>query len=194
MEPVSADSAQRPVASPQITRPPGSRPTPPEIRLVRDLGVEHPVAVRLGLQRRAPANLRRHLERAVLRFTVLVAADLTAFAIMRALIRAVRDGAVLGEGVAAGLRWALPAGYLNGWQFAAALFVGLLVMGNYGPGDRRRDPRRLFAACALAAALPLWMTLWTRGLEPVLIHYTGIVALVWLGLVIERRVIDRVVG
>src|SRR6266446_3067097 len=68
------------------------------------------------------------------------------------------------------LRW-LPVGILNGWQYAAALFVGLLVLGNYGPGDQRRDPKRLFLACALATALPLWMTIWSRGVELVTVQY-----------------------
>src|SRR5206468_1872965 len=80
----------------------------------------------------------------------------------------------------------------NGWQFAAALFVGLLVMGTYGPGDLRRDMRRLFLACALATALPLWMRIWTRGLEPVLVQYVLTTVLVWLGLVAERLTVDRI--
>src|SRR2546425_5605984 len=126
-----------------------------------------PVRVRLGLQRRAAANLRRHLGRAAYRFTVLVVADLSSFYVMRELVRAVRDYALLGDRVASEAQSILPTGILNGWQYAAALFVGLLVMGNYGQGDRRRDTRRLFLACALATALPLWMTIWTRGLEPV---------------------------
>ena len=87
-----------------------------------------------------------------------------------------------------------PTGSLNGWQYAVALFVGLVVVGAYGPGDQRRDPRRLFAACALATALPLWATLWTRGVEPVLLQYAATVVLVWLALVAERLTIDRVVA
>ena len=195
MEPLSTDKSPVRAAGTPLTSAPstGARPTPPEMRLASDLGVERPVAVRLGLQRRAPANLRRHLRRAIVRFGVLAAADLAAFGLMRALIRAVRDYAVLGVGVAGGVGGVVPRGYLNGWQFAVAMFVGLLVMGNYGPGDRRRDPGRLFAACALAAALPLWMTIWTRGLEPMLVQYAATAVLLWLGLVAERRMVDRVV-
>src|SRR5207244_5626057 len=66
--------------------------------------------------------------------------------------------------------------------------------GNYGRGDQRRDARRLFIASALATALPLWMTLWTRGLEPVLVQYAFTTLLVWAGLVAERRAIDRIVA
>src|SRR2546426_911043 len=113
---------------------------------------------------------------------------------MRTLVRAVRDGAVLGYGLAGDVRAVLPSGILNGWQYAVALFVGLVVTGSYGPGDRRRDQRRLFFACALATALPLWMTIWTRGLEPVLVQYALTVVLVWAGLLGERTTVDWLVA
>src|SRR5213079_2990063 len=88
----------------------------------------------------------------------------------------------------------LPPGILNGWQYAVALFVALFLTGNYGRGDQRRDPRRLLIACALATALPLWMTIWTRGLEPVMVQYTITTLLVWAGLLAERRVVDGIVA
>src|SRR6266511_2199387 len=113
-----------------------------------------PVRVRLGLQRRAPTNIRRHLLRALRRFVALVVTDLAAFYVMRELVRGARDYAVLGIGAPEGAGQILPVGILTSWQYAAALFVGLLVTGNYGPGDRRRSPWRLFLGCALATALP----------------------------------------
>jgi exopolysaccharide biosynthesis polyprenyl glycosylphosphotransferase len=152
-----------------------------------------PVRVRLGLQRRAQVNLRHHLLRAVRRFGVLLVADLGSFYVMRGLLRAVRDQAVLGDTMVRAVSDVLPRGILNGWQFAAALVVGLLVLGNYGPGDLRRNPRRLFLACALATALPLWMTIWTRGLEVVALQYVMTTTLVWLGLVTERWALDRAI-
>lgn len=154
---------------------------------------EGSVRERLGLQQRAAINLRRHTLRAARRFVVLVVADLASFYLMRELVRAVRDGGILGDGIAGKLQTALPPGILNGWQYAAALFVALLLTGNYGQGDLRRDPRRLLAACALATALPLWMTIWTRGLEAVIVQYASTIVLVWVGLVAERRVMDRIV-
>src|SRR5213080_2820672 len=39
-----------------------------------------------------------------------------------------------------------------------------------------------------------WMTIWTRGLEPVLVQYAFTTLLVWAGLVAERRAIDRIVA
>lgn len=152
-----------------------------------------PVRVRLGLQRRAQTNLRRHFVRAARRFAVLVVADLASFYVMRALLRAVRDETVLGGWLGGTIAAVLPRGILNGWQFAAAIFVALIVTGNYGPGDLRRNPRRLFLACALATALPLWMTIWTRGLELVAVQYLVTTALVWLGLVSERLLLDRAI-
>ncbi|HTY06352.1 MAG TPA: hypothetical protein VMC86_07535, partial [Gemmatimonadales bacterium] len=87
-----------------------------------------------------------------------------------------------------------PRGILNGWQYAVALILGLVVMGNYGRGDQRRDPRRLLTACALATALPLWMTVWTRGVGVVAAQYTVTTLAVWLSLAGERRLIDWVVA
>jgi len=151
-----------------------------------------PADVRLQLQRWAPANLRQHMRRGVVRLTALIAADLVSLVIMRALVRAARDDELLGGRLATWLQAQLPAGYLTGWQFAVALLLGLVVFRTYGPGDRRRDPGRLFAACALATALPLWSTLWTRGIAPVVLEYSLTVVLVWLGLVAERLTIDRI--
>ena len=158
------------------------------------LKLDPPAQIRLGLQRRASYNLRRHVNRAAVRFVALVVSDLAAFGLMRALIRAVRDGAVLGDWLAGKVQLVLPPGYMNGWQFASALFVGLLVLGNYGPGDRRRDAWRLFLACSLATALPLWTMLWARGLEVVLIEYFLTVILVWAGVVSERLILDRIIS
>jgi exopolysaccharide biosynthesis polyprenyl glycosylphosphotransferase len=151
-------------------------------------------ADRLRLQGRAPANLRRHLLRGLVRFALLAGADLVSFVLMRILVQAVRDQAAVGAWVAQRAHTVMARGVLNGWQFAAALFVALVVTGNYGTGDRRRDPRRLFFAAALATALPLWMTLWSpRGLDVVLAQYVLTAGLVWLGLVAERQAIDGVV-
>ena len=147
---------------------------------------------RLSLQRRAPSTLRRHLARAVGRFAVLLTADLTAFAILRELYRSVGEGALLGDWVSNTVHRLLPAGYLDGWQYALALVLGLIVTGNYGAGDRRRDAARLFWGCALATALPLWAPLWDRGLGLVAAQYSVTTVVVWLGLVAVRFGIDAV--
>src|SRR5438876_11816414 len=156
--------------------------------------LDAPVRLRLGLQRHAAANLRHHVLRSVRRFIVLLLADLGSFYVMRELVRAVRDDGILGPAIATPLQSTIARGILNGWQYAVALFVALLVTGNYGRGDQRRDTRRSFFACALATALPLWMTIWTRGLEPVIVQYAITTVLVWAGLVAERNVVDRIVA
>ena len=145
-----------------------------------------PVAVQLGLQQQAPSNLRRHVARGALRVGTLFAADLVSFVMMRAFVQAVRDDRVLGAGVANLLQIVLARGILNGWQFGVALVIALLVTGSYGPGDRRRDPRRLFAAAALATAMPMWAALWTRGVDLALLQYAITGGLVWIGLMGER--------
>jgi exopolysaccharide biosynthesis polyprenyl glycosylphosphotransferase len=151
------------------------------------------VRLRLDLQRRARYNLRRHVLRGATRFAVLVLADLASFAVMRELIRAVRNEATFGSWLSTIAQSVTPQGVLNGWQYASALFVSLLVLGCYGTGDRRRDVRRLFAAAALATALPLWMTIWTRGLDVTLLQYSLATVLVWAGLACERLTVDRLI-
>ncbi len=183
-----------------ITNPAGEAPPQAEPQRRRaaaaptDRRRDTPLRLRMGLQQRAQTNFRRHLTRAVRRLAVLLLADLASFYVMRALLRAVRDDAALGNWIAGQLSAVLPKGILNGWQFAAALLVGLLVTGNYGPGDQRRDPRRLFLACALATALPLWMTIWARGMELVAVQYLLTTTLVWVGLVTQRLTLDRAIA
>src|SRR5438093_3609409 len=183
-----------PMAAPSVTWS-GPRPAVRHRDIAAEashLKLDKPAAVRLHLQRRAPVNLRSHVRRGALRLAVLVAADMLAFGVMRELVRAVRDRQMLGSAVARGMQAAFPSGTLNGWQFAVALFVGLLVAGSYGQGDKRRDSARLFAACALATALPLWTMLFTRGVQPVLLQYAATVVLVWLCLLGERLTINRI--
>ena len=157
-----------------------------------------PARATMDLQRRAPRNLRRHLERATLRLLVLLTADLVAFAALRELHRLVGEGEALGAVVARPIATLLPAGYLDGWQYAAALIIGLFVTGNYGPGDARRAPKRLLAGCLLATALPLWAALWQRGLGLVAAQFAVTTGVVWIALVAFRFALDvvdaRVVG
>jgi exopolysaccharide biosynthesis polyprenyl glycosylphosphotransferase len=187
-------SGASPAAPPLETRSARQLRVPATLETVR-AALHEDARVRLRLQRQAPGNRRRHVARAVRRFVVLVVADLAAYGVMRQLLRAVRDYAAVGASAAQSLRLVAPRGMLNGTQYAVALLVSLLLTGNYGRGgDRRRDPRRLFLACALATALPLWMRIWTDGAESVLAQYALTTVLVWIGLVIERQTLDRLVA
>src|SRR6266700_2785954 len=187
MDPVQLDSVSRAEPSPAI------RSGGPDAAVnVPHHPPRHTQHERLSLQRRAPSTLRRHLARAVGRFAVLLTADLVAFAILRELYRSVGEGALLGDWISNTVQQLLPAGYLDGWQYALALVLGLIVTGNYGAGDRRRDAARLFWGCALATALPLWAPLWDRGLGLVAAQYSVTTVVVWLGLVAVRFGIDAV--
>jgi len=157
-------------------------------------GLDEAAKLRLGLQRRAHINLRRHIRRDLVRVSVLVGADLAVFVAMRGIVRAIRDHGILGEVSASWMSEVLPRGILSGAQFGLALLVGLLVTGNYGEGDARRDPGRLLRGAALAAALPLWLQLWNLGPEVVLPWYAVTTTIMWLGLIGVRMTIDRIVA
>ena len=180
-------AASEPPPSSRTTR---GRATPESVREALD----EDARLRLRLQRRSRSNLRRQLELAAVRISVLMMADLAAFAVMRTLLRLVRDSAVLGGAVASPVAAVMPRGALSGWQFAAALLLSLAVTGNYGQGDRRRSAGRLFLGAALAVALPLWLEIWTRGLTVVVVEYALTTTFVWLGVLAERFTIDRAVA
>ncbi len=123
---------------------------------------------------------------------VLAAADLTALWVVRALYRLVGEREALGAALAGPVRSLYPDAAFEGWQFAAALLTGLVVTGNYGAGDHRRDPTRLLLGCALAAALPLWMPLWDRGLALVAAQYAVTTITLWAAVTVFRLVVEAV--
>jgi exopolysaccharide biosynthesis polyprenyl glycosylphosphotransferase len=156
-------------------------------------GMDELARARLALQGRAHRNLHRRTTRSIARVAVLLAGDLAALLVMRVLVRAIRDHAVLGAPLARALGTVLPRGVLGVWQFAVPLVLGLLVTGNYGQGDRRRDAGRILTGCALAMALPIWGELWTRGLGVALTQYALTCLVLWLAVLWERLAVDRVV-
>ena len=84
-------------------------------------------------------------------------------------------------------------GYLGGIQYACALVAGLLVMGCYAPGDRRRDIQRLYLACTLATALSLWNDLWYGSTVVVASRFVATAIMFGTILVIARLAVDRLV-
>jgi exopolysaccharide biosynthesis polyprenyl glycosylphosphotransferase len=146
------------------------------------------------LQRRAPKTIRRHFLRAALRTLVLVAGDVATFAMLRLAVWAVRDAAVLGVWTGDAVQSLISRGYLGGWRYGAALFVGLLVAGTYGRGDHRRDVKRILAGVALGTGLALWNSIWLREFGAVLIHYAIAVSVAGAALVGSRLLIDRLVA
>src|SRR5256885_12554174 len=126
MDPVPSDVRREPVresAAASATREHRhwARPEPHVVQEGSHLRLEKPGEIRLRLQRGAPANLRHHVRRALVRFTVLLVSDLASFAVMWALVRAVRDYAVVGDALAVRFEALLPAGVLDGWQYAAGV-------------------------------------------------------------------------
>ncbi len=142
------------------------------------------------LQRRAPGRFRRHFLRAITRVVVLSGADIGAFLAVRSTIRLVRDGGILGDGVASVARQVLPLGYLGGLEFAAALWLGLLVAGTYGRGDCRKDVGCLFLGVSMAGALVLWQSIWDVGLLTVALQFALTTVGLWATIALERLIID----
>ncbi len=157
-------------------------------------GTDDHLQVRLGLQRRASATVRRHVIRAARRLTVLFLADLTAVLAAEGLLRSLRQGAWLGGGIARVVSAIFPAGTLATAQYLVALFIGLYMAGSYGEGDQRRSPRRLFGAVWLAALLQVWTAIWTRGLDVGVLQYLSTALLVWVALWFDRKMVDRIVA
>ncbi|HJU66302.1 MAG TPA: sugar transferase [Gemmatimonadaceae bacterium] len=147
----------------------------------------------IDLNARAFKNIRTHFRRSAVRITVLLLADSLAFLALRTVLRAMRNAPWAGEETRALVNWLFAQGYLGGLQFAAALLVGLVVMGTYRAGDYRHDTWRLFLASALGVALPLWPGLW--GAEPLLTvgRYALTLLAVWTSLAIVRTMVELLV-
>ena len=140
---------------------------------------------------RSSANLRLHVGRAFVRITALGTVDIAAFLILRSLLRVAHESAVFEPGSLNFVSAQFPKGHFGGWQVFAAMLVSLIVAGNYGVGDRRHDSRRLFTACALAMAVPIWTELWSApGL--VAFQYVSTTLLLTLVLVSARLSLDAV--
>jgi exopolysaccharide biosynthesis polyprenyl glycosylphosphotransferase len=176
-----ADSPQRPASQ-------GSREPDSDRR-----GDDH-LRVRLGLQRRASSNVRRHVIRSARRLTVLFVADLGAVCGVDLLVRTVRQGGVLGDSFAAAFHALFPAGSIASPQYLVALFLALFITGTYGTGDQRRSPRRLFGAVWLAALLQVWTAVWSRGFDLGALQYFCTAVVVWNALLLDRLTVDRVVA
>ncbi len=169
---------------------PARRPAPS----AADQGDGDHTRVRLRLQRRAASNVRRHLVRAARRLSVLFLADLAAVCGIDLLVRTVRQGRLLGGDVASLFHALFPAGSIATTQYLVALFIGLYMMGNYGTGDQRRSPRRLYGAVWLAALLQVWTAVWSRGLDLGALQYFCTAAAVWAALLFDRLTVDRIVA
>ncbi len=148
---------------------------------------------RIALQRRATKTLRRHFLRDVTRVATLAAGDLASFVALRVVLDMVRTGAA-GTAFGRAVDGWLPSGYLGGWRFGVALFLGLLVTGAYGRGDARHHGARLVAGVAIAAGLSLWQQVWVAGALLAGGQFVATLAVVGAALSAVRIVAGRLFG
>ena len=142
--------------------------------------------VRLGLQRRASSNFRRHLWRHARRLLVLLAADLSAVLGLNFLMLGLRAGGMEALSTLFRLPVATP-------RYVVALLIGLYVTHNYSPGDERRSVHRLLYGVTIATLMEIWTLAWAEGGDPRVLRLVASAVLVWLVLVAERKGVDRVV-
>lgn len=144
------------------------------------------LAVRLGLQRRASSNIRRHLLRHLRRVSVLLVADFVAITGLGILLATLEASGVSLIGQVFRVPLATP-------RFVVALAIGLYVAGNYSSGDDRRSAHRLLYGVALATLLEIWTVVWTGGVTQGVLVLVATAFVVWVALVLERLVVDRLV-
>jgi exopolysaccharide biosynthesis polyprenyl glycosylphosphotransferase len=148
---------------------------------------------RLDLARGAPQIRRRHLARAVVRVAVLLTGDACALLVLRFIMQGIRDQAWFGATAASLAAKMIPMGAVPLVQLLPAVFLGLLVLDNYGASDRRRDAGRLVAGSAFGLALPFWGYIWNRFSPLAIPGFFLLAAATAIALIWERQLIDRVV-
>jgi exopolysaccharide biosynthesis polyprenyl glycosylphosphotransferase len=138
---------------------------------------------------RASINIRRHVLRVALRHGILLTLDVAAILILDQVV--FRTAAVpwIGQQFMEVVGSSRPAIRLATWPVVMGLLLALAIAGNYGAGDRRRDPARLFLGCALGLALPLWNMLWSIPTATLAQLVVG-VALLTAALYLSRSVLD----
>ena len=156
-----------------------------------DGAVERPTVSRPG---RSPArNIFLHWSRGAFRVAALLAADITAFVLLRAALRSLRSGALSGfAGPSALANMVFPRGYLHVGQLIVALIIGLTLSGSYGPGDARRNSSRLFAGVGLAVLLTLYGSFRTEPFFLVLLQVVVTALLFGVTLTAFRLIAYRV--
>ncbi len=151
---------------------------------------------RVSREFRSPArNIFLHWSRGALRVAALLAADITAFVLLRSTVRMLRSGALSGYGVSAAfVNLLFPRGFLHVGQFIVALIIGLTLSGAYGPGDARRHSSRLFAGAGFAALLTLYGSFRTELFWLVLLQVVALASVFGVTLTAFHSIIDRIVA
>ena len=131
------------------------------------------------------------MARAVARFTVLAMADVGSFLIIREVLRALRDRAVLGSGMAQAVELVFPYGILGGLNFGAAVLLGLMIAGTYGRGDARRDLAAIARGIGLAVVLVLWASFWQDSKPLTLVRGLLMFGVLVTAVGVQRLLFDR---
>ena len=143
---------------------------------------------------RSPArNIFLHWSRCAFRVAALLAADVTAFVLLRAALRSLRSGVLSSfAGPSALANMVFPSGYLHVGPLIVALIIGLTLSGSYGPGDARRNSARLFAGVGLAVLLTLYGSFRTEPFFLVLLQVVVTALLFGVTLTAFRLIVDRI--
>jgi exopolysaccharide biosynthesis polyprenyl glycosylphosphotransferase len=175
--PVPHTSSEAGIATPEAERSPADKSWPE----------------RLDLTRGAPQLIRRHLSRAVVRISVLLAGDALALLGLRWILQGARDLRWFGQTVASVLNRIVPPDALPLHQFLPAVLLGLVVLDTYGASDRRRDDARLIAGVTFGLVLPFWGYLWEARSVLAVPGFLLLVTATAAVLMLERYLIDRAV-
>ena len=143
---------------------------------------------------RSPArNIFLHWSRGAFRVAALLAADITAFVLLRSAVRALRFGAMSGLGVSSSLvNLVFPRGFLHVGQFIVALIIGLTLSGSYGPGEASRNSSRLFAGAGFAALLTLYGSFRTEPFWLVSLQVVVLALVFGMTLTAFHLIVDRI--
>ena len=170
----------------ELTQPAAAPALPVEPPTLLPDDADH-LAVRLGLQRRASSNIRRHLLRHLRRVSVLLLSDFVAVAGLDLVLTSL----VASGGTFLGDIFRLP---ISTPRFLVALLLGLYVAGNYSSGDDRRSAHRLLFGVALATLLEIWTVIWVGGMTQRVLVLFATATIIWLALIVERTLVDRLVA
>ena len=144
----------------------------------------------LVLQRRASETLRTHIARSLFRVSCLLASDLVVLVLLRQVLHAVRDSAILGSGSAARVATIIPLGSFPPGQLLLSVLIGLALLENYGAGDRRRDASAIVTGVMLGLALIHWTALWNQFSPFVVLRYLIATVVCSTALIAARLGID----
>ena len=147
----------------------------------------------LTLHRQARTALREHVRRAVLRVGVLVLGDLIVVSLVTGVVEASQHHLAFSVAAAPVSRALFVQGRLVQLQLLCSIFLGLLALGNYRAGDRRRDPSSIMAGSLLGVGLILWPLLWSAPSILSFLEFGVTAAMLGIGLVLERIAVDTAV-